>query len=477
MNEQAISTREALSRYAPYNRAAVKSMLEKMLEKRKAKVIVLDDDPTGIQTVHDIYVYTDWTIESFRAGFAAPQSMFFILTNSRGMSSEETEREHRAMARNIAQAAKEAEQDFILISRSDSTLRGYYPLETEVLRDTLEGEGLPPYDGEVILPFFLEGGRFTIDDVHYVQMGETLVPAGQTEFAKDRTFGYTASNLRRWVEEKTQGRYRAQDVASVTLDQLRSCRTDEIVKVLMGVHAFGKVIVNAIDYPDVEMFVIALIGAMEHGKRFLFRSAAALTKVLGGVSDKELLTREELVNTQNRNGGLIVVGSHVHKTTLQLEQLRRAQDIDFIEFNVRTVLDDAAFAAEQARIISAVEKNIRAGKTTAVYTSRERLDLGEGRKQEELMLSVKISGAVSGIVSALTVQPNFIIAKGGITSSDVGTKGLGVRRAKVMGQILKCIPVWLTGEESKFPDMPYVIFPGNVGDENALYDAYMKVRP
>lgn len=477
MNERTLEAKRALTQYTAYDKQKVQSALEEALKGQNRKIIVLDDDPTGIQTVHDIDVYTDWTMESMRAGFEGSQSMFFILTNSRGMSSKETETAHREMARNIAVVAKETGRDFIVISRSDSTLRGHYPLETEVLKEELEANGCGPYDGEVILPFFLEGGRFTLNDVHYVQMGDELVPAGETEFAKDRSFGYKSSNLREWVEEKTNGRYKAADVTAISLEQLRGGKRTEITEALMQVNGFRKVIVNAIAYEDVEMFAVLLLEALSEGKQFLFRSAAALTKVLGGVSDKGLLTREELVNTRNRNGGLIVIGSHVKKTTLQLEQLKRAKDVAFMEFNVWTTLDDVLFAQEQARLIAAVEENIRAGKTTAVYTSRERLDLGEGKKEEELKLSVKISSAVSGIVSALTVRPNFIIAKGGITSSDVGTKGLKVKRARVMGQILKGIPVWLTGEESKFPNMPYVIFPGNVGDENALYDAYIKIRP
>ncbi|HPJ01993.1 MAG TPA: nucleotide-binding domain containing protein, partial [Candidatus Limiplasma sp.] len=57
------------------------------------------------------------------------------------------------------------------------------------------------------------------------------------------------------------------------------------------------------------------------------------------------------------------------------------------------------------------------------------------------------------------------------------TQGLQVRKALVMGQILKGVPVWLTGPESRFPGMPYVIFPGNVGDENALLEAVLKIHP
>ena len=58
--------------------------------------------------------------------------------------------------------------------------------------------------------------------------------------------------------------------------------------------------------------------------------------------------------------------------------------------------------------------------------------------------------------------------KGGITSSDVGTKALAVKKARVLGQIQPGIPVWQTGAESRFPGTPYVIFPGNVGEDGTL---------
>ena len=72
------------------------------------------------------------------------------------------------------------------------------------------------------------------------------------------------------------------------------------------------------------------------------------------------------------------------------------------------------------------------------------------------------------MIGDLEVRPSFVVAKGGITSSDVGTKALRVRKARVMGQIRPGIPVWQTGPESKFPGLPYVIFPGNVGAEDDL---------
>ncbi|MCF0228716.1 MAG: hydroxyacid dehydrogenase, partial [Parasporobacterium sp.] len=145
------------------------------------KIIVLDDDPTGTQTVHDVFVYTDWSEENIKAGFEGENRMFYILTNSRSFTAEETERAHKEIARNILKAADG--RRFVIVSRSDSTLRGHYPLENDVLRETLENEGGIKTDGEILVPFFLDGGRYTIDNIHYVKTGEKLIPAGETEFA------------------------------------------------------------------------------------------------------------------------------------------------------------------------------------------------------------------------------------------------------------------------------------------------------
>ena len=192
------------------------------------------------------------------------------------------------------------------------------------------------------------------------------------------------------------------------------------------------------------------------------------------MSDKPLLGHDELVDAGNPHGGLIVVGSHVKKTSEQLAKLRDMPGIAFVEFDQHTALDDAAFAREQARALAVVENHIAKGETCALYTRRDRLDLGAGA-EAELALAVKISDAISGLVNKLGIKPKFLIAKGGITSSDVGTKGLEVKKALVIGQILAGVPVWRTGSESKFPGMSYVIFPGNVGSEDALREAVEKM--
>ena len=114
------------------------------------------------------------------------------------------------------------------------------------------------------------------------------MPAGETEFAKDRTFGYTKSHLGEWAEEKSNGEFKAENATYISLESLRALEVEKITNQLLEVNDFNKVVVNAVDYVDVEIFVISLIKAMKAGKHFMFRSAAALTKVIGGVSDRGL---------------------------------------------------------------------------------------------------------------------------------------------------------------------------------------------
>ncbi len=460
---------DALEQLPAANRAEAERKLAPYLAASQLKIAVLDDDPTGVQTVHDISVYTEWSEQAVLDGFQETNSMFFILTNSRSFSAAKTAQEHALMAERILAAAKATGKTPLIISRSDSTLRGHYPLETETIRQTLRAHGMET-DGEIICPFFREGGRYTLHGVHYVQEGSQLTPAGQTEFARDKSFGYRNSHLGLWCEEKTGGAFSAADMTYIDIDELRAQDIDGIAEKLRRVTGFGKVIVDAADYADVMIFAAALLQVMAEGKHFLIRSAAAITKVLGGVPDRPLLTRDDLIDPSDRNGGMIIVGSHVNKTTRQLDALRHCScPIEFLEFNQHLVLQPGGLEQETARVSALAGEKIAAGATVAVYTRRDRFDLPEDAgAEEQLRISTQISDAVSAVVANLTVRPSFLIAKGGITSSDVGTKALHVYRATVMGQVLPGVPVWQTGAESKFAGLPYVIFPGNVGDDDGL---------
>lgn len=459
---------EILNTFPPVDEKELDALLAEEIRQNDQKIVVLDDDPTGVQTVHDISVYTDWSLDSIRQGFKEENKVFYILTNSRGMTVAETTEAHTDIAKRVAAVSKETGIDYMIMSRSDSTLRGHYPLEPQLLRDGMEADG-HKIDGEVMCPFFKEGGRFTIGNVHYVKQGDELVPAAETEFAKDRTFGYSHSALPEYIEEKTKGAYKAESVTCISLEDLRSQNYEKITAQLAAVSDFNKIVVNAVDYCDIKVFSIALYRAMKQGKHYMFRTAAGLVKVMGGISDQPLLTRNDMVTLTSSYGGVVVVGSHTAKTTAQLNELLKLDCVVPVEFNSNLVLEgDEAFWNEVDRCVKAEEEIIRSGKTAVCFTCRKLLTVENDTKESALVRSVRISDGVQSLVGRLSITPAFVIAKGGITSSDVGTKALAVRRANVLGQIQPGIPVWQTGEESRFPKTPYVIFPGNTGDETTL---------
>ncbi|MCI6018820.1 MAG: hydroxyacid dehydrogenase [Clostridiales bacterium] len=462
---------DILNSYKPIDEEKIDQLLAEKINAWNKKWVVLDDDPTGIQTVHDISVYTNWKESSLEQGFTEENKLFYILTNSRGLTQSQTTALHNEVADVTEKVARQMGKEYMFISRSDSTLRGHYPLETELLRQKFEMQTGQKIDGEILCPFFPEGGRFTIDDVHYVRYGQELIPASETEFAQDKTFGYQASNMKDYVEEKTGGKYPAKDVVSISLETIHDMDIETITNQLMSVTDFNKVIVNAVSYAGIKVFCVALYTAMKKGKRFMFRTAAGFVKVVGGISDFPLLTKAQMVQSNQQNGGIIVVGSYTKKTTAQLEALRGLEQLRFIELNSDLVVDEAALNEEVDRIVKQEEELLKAGISVVVYTKRTQLVLEGDTKEEILLRSVRISNAVQALVGKLTVCPSFVVAKGGITSNDVGTKALAVQKATAMGQIRPGIPVWQTGEESKFPGIPYVIFPGNVGDDYTLKEA------
>ena len=278
-----INAAEVLANLCEPNRDEIKDRLKDERNGVNHKIVVLDDDPTGVQTVHGVSVYTDWTKEIIVQGFQEENQIFFLLTNSRSFTAQETTVVHQDIARRVHEVSLQTGIPYVLISRGDSTLRGHYPLETETMKNTIEEISDTKFDGEVIIPFFKEGGRLTINNIHYVQYGDELVPAGETEFSKDRTFGFTASHLGEWIEEKTNGAFTKGETTYISLEDLRSQNIDGIKGQLMEVTNFKKVVVNAVDYGDVEVFVTAFLQSLKEGKTFICRSAAALTKVIGDI--------------------------------------------------------------------------------------------------------------------------------------------------------------------------------------------------
>ncbi|WP_028068026.1 four-carbon acid sugar kinase family protein [Solirubrobacter soli] len=383
-------------------------------------IAVLDDDPTGSQTVHDVAIVMALDEDELHL---AGETTFF-LTNTRSLG----EPEAAELTERVARTLFERDPGVEIVSRSDSTLRGHVAAEVAAIRRASP----EPYDGVLLVPAFFEAGRYTRGDVHYA--GE--VPVGETEFARDATFGYRSSNLIDFVREKT-----GEDAHSVSADDCDALT------------AGGWIVVNAESYEDLEAVVRAV---RDSGRRFLYRSGPSFVRALAGLPAKPPLRD---VATGDGHG-LVVVGSHVGLTTRQVEATTGLREFE---------LDVEALDPEG---IGARVREALATDDVLIYTSRT-LRCGG------LETAREVSRAVTQVVRiALDARPGWVIAKGGITSHDVAVHGLGIRRATVLGQLLPgMISVFRPTEaDPRAVGIPYVVFAGNVGDEHTLAEIVERFR-
>jgi uncharacterized protein YgbK (DUF1537 family) len=447
----------------------LKPAIRKQVKSSRRKVVVLDDDPTGTQTVHSLPVLTEWSVETLKAALDNDLPAFYILTNSRSFTLPVAQKMNAEIGQSLIEAAQQSGRQFVVVSRSDSTLRGHFPGEVAALADALQQR----YDGWIIIPFFPEGGRYTINDMHYVDEGGLLVPAGQTEFARDWAFSYSASNLRQWEEEKTNGQISAQDVATVSIEDLRMGGPESVTSFLMALQGGQHCVVNAARYRDLEVFVLGLLAAEARGKKFLFRTGASFVQVRAGLFPRPLLTKLDL-KLPDFSGGLIMVGSYVPRSTDQVNSLLSATDILHTEIRVEALLDDRIRDDEIERVAKEADQALKEGNDFLTFTSRQ-LVTGKDAKSS-LEIGQQISEGLIAIVHRISTTPRYILAKGGITSSDIATLGLNVKQASICGQILPGVPVWELGDESRLPGLADIVFPGNVVDAYALFEIVKQLK-
>jgi uncharacterized protein YgbK (DUF1537 family) len=443
--------------------------IQQQVKASRRKVVVLDDDPTGTQTVHGVAVLTEWPAAALCAELANDLPAFYLLTNSRSLPLAAAQALNAEIGHNLVEAARQTGRPFVVVSRSDSTLRGHFPGEVEALAEALGGG----FDAWLLIPFFLEGGRYTINDIHYVAEGERLVPAGETEFARDAVFGYRASNLRRWVEEKTGGHIPSEAVASISIEDIRCGGPKQVAGRLAGLARGSLCVVNAASYRDLEVFTQGLLAAEARGGRFLYRTAASFVPVRAGLALRPLLTSADLALPAS-GGGLIVAGSYVPRTTGQVAALLAQPGVVSLEVSVEALLDAGRRSGEIQHIAEQADQGLGRGRDVVIFTGRQ---LVTGQDAEgSLSIGQQVSAGLVAIVRALSVRPRYLLAKGGITSSDLATQALGVKRALVLGQILPGVPVWQLGPESRYPGLAYIVFPGNVGGSQALVDIVQRMR-
>lgn len=439
------------------------------IERRGEKTVVIDDDPMGTQSVANVSLLTEWSVDAIADELRNDLRGVFLLTNTRSMPVGEAVDTVERAGRNLREAMERTGRSPIVISRIDSTLRGHYPAEVEALVEVFER----PSALQVIVPFFLQGGRYTIDDVHYVAVDDRLVPVGQTEFARDPAFGYNSSNVREWIVEKTNGEIRLDQVATISLEDIRVGGPDRVAELLMGMRDAKVCFPNAASMRDIEVFALGAMMAEGQARQFFYRSSASFLQVRGGLESRPLLSSTDCGAVEG-GGGLIVVGSHVSVSTNQVSHLLEQKGIVGVEVSVSNLIDEATRSDEISRVSGAMNDGLRSGLDVAVYTSRESLLTLGG--DASLLAGSRISSGLSDIIRLIEKRPRYVVAKGGITSYDIATRTLDVKRAMCVGQILPGVPVWELGDSSRFPGLKFVAFPGNIGDPDWLSMVVAKLR-
>lgn len=438
------------------------------MSQSQPKIIVLDDDPTGSQTVHSCLLLMQWDVETLKIGLHDSVPIFFVLTNTRATAPDRAREITKEVCHNLKQALNETQiANFLVVSRSDSTLRGHYPIETDAI-----AEELGNFDAHFLTPAFFEGGRVTKGSVHYLLVDGDLTPVHETEFAKDSVFGYSYSYLPDYVAEKTQGQITADRVVTLQLDDLRG---DNLLSQLLKLSNNQCVAVDGETQKDFDRLARGIEDASNQGKRFLFRSAASLLTSLAQLGEQPIAADSMGTYKPNDKPGIVLIGSHVSKTTKQLKQLLEESATTGIEVNVVRLRDNPEQKeAILQETLQSVADAWKREQTPVVYTSREELSFTD--IQERLDFGVRVSNLLMDVVKGLPPEIGFLISKGGITSNDVLSTGLQLRTARLLGQILPGVSVVKTPEtHPRFSNLPVVLFPGNVGSDRALVEVWQRL--
>lgn len=431
----------------------------------QTKIIVIDDDPTGSQTVHSCLLLTRWDVATLLEALYDESALFFVLSNTRGMDTSSASAVTREICVNLNAALEQAQQDglniqTVIVSRSDSTLRGHYPVETDVI-----AKELGPFDAHFLVPAFFEGGRITRNGTHYLRVDGELVPVHETEFARDSVFGFSTAFLPDYVAEKTGGRIPASAVEHFTLTDIRG----DIGKRLQRLQGNACCVVDAEKQSDLDSFTHQVLAAARTGKRFLFRSAASLLTSLAGLQPQPVAAAEMSRFVRNGRPGVILMGSHVDKSTRQLHYVKEFTNAMPVHIDLERMLEDEEVLL--ADIVQQVRRAGEHGRGAALYTSRGERSFSS--KEKRLAFGDQVAAFLVRIVQNLPEDIGFLISKGGITSNDTLSKGLALRTARVLGQIHPgCSVVRCPDKHPRFPNLPVVIFPGNVGGDTTLADVY-----
>lgn len=466
---------EMLDAY-PASRAIDPIVIADRVARAHRVLIVLDDDPTGTQSVVDLPVLAKWEVADFEWALDTGAPAIYVLTNSRSVDPDTAARINREVVWAAVAATRSRGIRPIFASRSDSTLRGHFPLEPDTIAASLAALGEPDVDGVVLVPAFPDAWRVTIGGVHGMIEGATFTPVGETEFARDSTFGYDSSRLSEWVAEKSAGRIAADDVVEVTLETIRA-GAEAVAEALTAAPSGSVFAIDAVTEDDLRQLALGLELAEAAGRTYVYRVGPPFVRARIGQAPRSpiVIAPPPAGSDAPAPGGLVVVGSHVGVTSRQLADLTtRHPSALVVELDVPALLQAETSSSTVDDAVARVVEGL-ADRDVVLHSSRTLIRTGD--PAESLAISRTVSDALVAIVRRTIAErtPHFVIAKGGITSSDVASRGLSIRRAMVRGSLFPgIVSVWEPADGPAI-GIPYVVFAGNVGTDTTLTEAVEKL--
>jgi uncharacterized protein YgbK (DUF1537 family) len=418
--------------------------------------VVLDDDPTGTQSVRDVTVVLDWSDPAVWRAMRAGDRAVHVLTNSRAYGAAEA----GLLVASAAASARSHVAHARLILRGDSTLRGHVWEEYEALRSVVAPgrEDVPL----VLVPALPAAGRVTIDGVHLLERDGARVPLDRTEYARDGDLAYASADLARWADQRSAGRLAADDAVSVPLARLRGATgATEVADAIAAVARLGRpavVVPDAETEGDLRTIAAGLELAEQAGIAVIVRAAPAFAAVLTGTSSPGFAAAPDA-----GHGVLVVCGSFVPTSTAQIEQLAEAHPGTLVAARVRALAGDER-RAHVDEIVERARDLIGHRGLAVVVTERDR-DPGLTDPASQRRIASALA-EVAGRVGA-----SVVVAKGGITSAVTARDGLGARSARVIGPIVPGVVLW------RLPDgTGYLVVPGNVGGPELLVEVVAAIR-
>ena len=440
------------------------------------KIIIIDDDPTGSQTVNGCNLILKWDYETLLKGLKDSSNLLFILANTRSLSKKDVKirlKEICSALREIMNNSSFAEEDFVLISRGDSTLRGHNFIEPYIINELLG-----PFDATFYIPAFIEGNRTTVNGNHFVDN----IPIHKTIFSKDKIFGFNTSNVKELIYEQSNFQLDFSHIENIFIrdfELLETNQTNKLCKYIEKLKNNKKVIVDIMDYSQLDKFS-RIIKSLLKKKKFLFRSAASFISSLSNVkrTQKDHIYFSQL-RRKNNNGkamkGLIVVGSYVELTTRQLNKVLEISLCKPIEINVFKLYeffkigDNLNLNSLKKLIMNAIRQNLIRESIPVLYTSRKTIFPTD--KNDLIQFQLFLSAFIAEIVSAIKNEIGYLISKGGITTNTIISEGLEADSVYLEGQILPGISLVTFNLLKQKGKLPIVTFPGNIGNKMSLVKA------